>query len=158
MFRKAGKTGLPGTFAQITHFSCPFYFTQAAFRCFHATSVASFHNGILRRQPPHPSAKPGRVTKERKTVANKTSSKSGNARRNSTKPTRKSASRATKSGAKRETVVTENSLGDDEVSLDRRRTDRRDDQASVAAPPTMAGPQLERRKKVNRRRQIDPTT
>ena len=53
----------------------------------------------------------------------------------------------------------DNAAGEAEVTIDRRRGSRRDEQAEVAeaAEPT-AGPKLERRKKVNRRRQIDPTT
>jgi hypothetical protein len=51
-----------------------------------------------------------------------------------------------------------NSIGDEEVSIDRRRANRRheDPNATVKTPPT--APKLERRQKVNRRRQIDPTT
>ncbi len=42
-----------------------------------------------------------------------------------------------------------------EATIDRRRTPRRKEQEAEASDPT---PQLERRKKVSRRRQIDPTT
>lgn len=48
-------------------------------------------------------------------------------------------------------------VSDKEVTIDRRRSPRRDDEkeaAKPAAPPV----KLERRAKVNRRRQIDPTT
>lgn len=48
---------------------------------------------------------------------------------------------------------TEENAGDKEVTLDRRRGSRREEHASVTAPAT-----LERRTKVQRRRQIDPTT
>jgi hypothetical protein len=50
--------------------------------------------------------------------------------------------------------------GDAEVTVDRRRaTGRRTDEQENAATPVGALPtRLERRKKVNRRRQIDPTT
>jgi hypothetical protein len=41
--------------------------------------------------------------------------------------------------------------------LDRRRSERRDE-ASGTEASTLGAPQLERRQKVNRRRQIDPTT
>jgi hypothetical protein len=48
------------------------------------------------------------------------------------------------------------------VTLDRRRiaAERRAEEVAVAAiaPAPAAGPKLERREKVNRRRQIDPTT
>jgi hypothetical protein len=37
-------------FMQTPHFFSPFYFPQAGFRCFHAQSVAFFHNGIFRPQ------------------------------------------------------------------------------------------------------------
>jgi hypothetical protein len=56
---------------------------------------------------------------------------------------------ASKSKAARKAVVT----------IDRRRTGRRgDDHGEAAQAPVLAAPKLERRKKVNRRRQIDPTT
>jgi len=46
-----------------------------------------------------------------------------------------------------------------EVTIDRRRGSRREEQAEVSeVTESTAGPKLERRKKVNRRRQIDPTT
>jgi hypothetical protein len=153
-FGQAGKSGLSGTFVQFAHFSSSFYFPQAAFRCFSATSVASFHNGKF---PPHPQTLGRlRLTQEPKIVANKTSSKP---RRSLTKSTKKSASRATKSRpAKSENFVTESSHGDDEVSIDRRRGERREEAAVGTEPSNSAAPQLERRKKVNRRRQIDPTT
>jgi hypothetical protein len=48
--------------------------------------------------------------------------------------------------------------GDAEVTLDRRRAGRRDEEAEVAVAPAAPAPKLERREKVNRRRQIDPTT
>jgi len=86
-------------------------------------------------------------------VANKTSSKSTTARQTSTKSMKKSTSRSTKSARAK---TTGDAVGSDEVSVDRRRTERRD--GEVATVPAVAAPQLERRKKVNRRRQIDPTT
>jgi hypothetical protein len=51
----------------------------------------------------------------------------------------------------------------DEVTIDRRRQGRRNEKPAVAATPAAeapvaAGPKLERREKVSRRRQIDPTT
>jgi hypothetical protein len=53
----------------------------------------------------------------------------------------------------------DNAGSEAEVTIDRRRGSRRDEQPEVAeAAETTAAPQLERRKKVNRRRQIDPTT
>jgi hypothetical protein len=51
-------------------------------------------------------------------------------------------------------------VGNDEVAIDRRRADgrRADDQTAGAAQSGALPTRLERRKKVNRRRQIDPTT
>jgi hypothetical protein len=90
-------------------------------------------------------------------VANKTSSKSSNVRRLSTKSTKKGASRPTKSRlAKIEAAMTENLVGEEEVSIDRRRNERREETAGPSGGTS--APQLERRKKVSRRRQIDPTT
>ena len=71
------------------------------------------------------------------------------------RPSAKGASRKAKSSVRKPCSSTESRrAGDEEVTIDRRRTDRREDDhaaGSTAAP-------LERRKKVNRRRQIDPTT
>jgi hypothetical protein len=46
--------------------------------------------------------------------------------------------------------------GESEVTIDRRRESRREE--AVEAEEKTAAPKLERREKVNRRRQIDPTT
>jgi hypothetical protein len=71
----------------------------------------------------------------------------------------KKASRTTKStAAKLDESLSAESVANEEVSIDRRRANRRDDQAESLATPPEAGQTLERRKKVNRRRQIDPTT
>jgi hypothetical protein len=48
------------------------------------------------------------------------------------------------------------SAGQTEVTIDRRRAERREE--SAAGEEGTAAPKLERRQKVNRRRQIDPTT
>ncbi len=65
-------------------------------------------------------------------------------------PARTSSKTATKKTAKTKATKT----GDEEVTIDRRRkTDRRDDE-----PIKVTAPTLERREKVQRRRQIDPTT
>jgi hypothetical protein len=51
------------------------------------------------------------------------------------------------------------SVGADEVTMDRRHAaDRRGDEPEASELADPAAPKLERRKKVNRRRQIDPTT
>jgi hypothetical protein len=72
------------------------------------------------------------------------------------------AKTATKSGAKR--CSTKNTkkaagkrAGESEVTIDRRRTRARREEVAVAEEASFA-PKLERREKVNRRRQIDPTT
>jgi hypothetical protein len=71
------------------------------------------------------------------------------------------AKTATKSGAKRCTTKSAKKAagkcaGDREVTIDRRRASRR---AEVAeGEEELVAPKLERREKVNRRRQIDPTT
>jgi hypothetical protein len=53
----------------------------------------------------------------------------------------------------------DNAASETEVTIDRRRGSRREEQAAVVeVAETSAAPKLERRKKVNRRRQIDPTT
>jgi hypothetical protein len=63
----------------------------------------------------------------------------------------KSAPRASSRPQRR----TKTAAGDAEVSIDRRRTGRREEGTTTGAAPA---PALERRKKVQRRRQIDPTT
>ncbi len=74
---------------------------------------------------------------------------------------------ATKSAGKRPTssrsmkkAVTRSAVkaGDEAITIDRRSKDRRAGEAAAAESTSPAGPTLERRKKVNRRRQIDPTT
>jgi hypothetical protein len=50
------------------------------------------------------------------------------------------------------------SAGDEEVTVDRRRGDRREYEGEPTADKSIAPEKLERRQKVNRRRQIDPTT
>jgi hypothetical protein len=76
------------------------------------------------------------------------------------KPARLSASRkpAQKSAVESKTRKAP-TAGDETVTIDRRRIGRRDEAVAAApAAPIAAGPALERRKKVQRRRQIDPTT
>jgi hypothetical protein len=88
----------------------------------------------------------------------KTSSKSGGTSRTSNKSLKKSTSRRSKSRAP---SANENggatAVTDDEVSIDRRRDERREDGLETSAEATSAAAP-ERRQKVNRRRQIDPTT
>jgi hypothetical protein len=68
------------------------------------------------------------------------------------RPKTKGASHKPKSSASKASSIREpQKAGEKEVTIDRRRSNRG---AVVAAAP----PRLERRQKVNRRRQIDPTT
>ena len=72
-------------------------------------------------------------------------------KRASTKSLKKASTRQAKSNAgENETVI-----GEGEVSIDRRRASERRDEECEEKTGT---PKLERRQKVNRRRQIDPTT
>jgi hypothetical protein len=86
-------------------------------------------------------------------VARKTSRKSSG--RTTAKSPKKATSRKAKATKRSAELVT--TIAEDEVSIDRRRTDRRHE-SSEASPPVSETAPLERRKKVNRRRQIDPTT
>ena len=72
------------------------------------------------------------------------------------------AKTATKTGAKRCSTksvkkAAAKSVGESEVTIDRRRAQSRREEVAETDEAT-AAPQLERREKVNRRRQIDPTT
>lgn len=86
-----------------------------------------------------------------------------------TKITAKSASRKPKSSSNSSASKSSSksphkshkgeSAGASEVTIDRRRAGRRDEEKAEAAPKSSApAVKLERRQKVNRRRQIDPTT
>jgi hypothetical protein len=88
-------------------------------------------------------------------VAQKTRTKSGGLRRASTKSLKKATSRRAKANSEK---IEDSMLGisGEEVTIDRRRTDRRDN--APESTSEAGATQLERRKKVNRRRQIDPTT
>jgi hypothetical protein len=66
--------------------------------------------------------------------------------------------RARSSGAGRPSSERSKSAGDEEVTIDRRRGSRRDENPTSMVKTPTAAPPLERRQKVNRRRQIDPTT
>jgi hypothetical protein len=87
----------------------------------------------------------------------KTSAKTKTAART----TAKSASHKTKASTAKSTTVKGQPAGEKLATIDRRRGSRRDeekDKAVAAAKPAVAAAPLERRQKVNRRRQIDPTT
>ncbi len=90
----------------------------------------------------------------------KTASKSNGKRRTTNKSMKKSAaSRGAKSSdTKHEENASGGSAGDQEVTIDRRRQMRREEDRAIAVDVSASSPKLERRQKVNRRRQIDPTT
>jgi hypothetical protein len=90
-----------------------------------------------------------------KTV-NKASGKARSASKSSKKPT-DSRREKPASGKPRDTAKTR-SAGDELVTIDRRRGERRRANDTAPAGIAAAAPKLERREKVNRRRQIDPTT
>ena len=81
------------------------------------------------------------------------------AAKNSASTPRKSAQAKSAAAPKQRTAATPRSArkasaGDELVTIDRRRASRRDEDQPESAP----APPLERRAKVQRRRQIDPTT
>jgi hypothetical protein len=91
------------------------------------------------------STKPAAKSKTTKKAAPKRASAKTTSTRSAAKEAKK------KAPAKRKTKAA--AVSDQEVAIDRRRSDRRGDEQSNATEP-----KLERRKKVARRRQIDPTT
>jgi hypothetical protein len=95
----------------------------------------------------------GAVSVAQKTVS-KASGKARGLTKNSKKPT--AASREKASGGKPRDPSKGVSAGDELVTIDRRRGPRRQEDAASSSSPV--APKLERREKVNRRRQIDPTT
>jgi hypothetical protein len=91
---------------------------------------------------------------QRKT-ARKTSSK----RETSSASMKKNTARKSSSGASKSAGSSAaKSVGDQEVSIDRRRNNQRRREEGGAELSPACSPTLERRQKVNRRRQIDPTT
>lgn len=90
----------------------------------------------------------------------KTKTKTSTKSRHTSRPSAKTASRKPKtSTGKSASAPKTRSLGAAAVTIDRRRGLRRqDEKENTTAPPAVAPPRLERRQKVNRRRQIDPTT
>jgi hypothetical protein len=80
-------------------------------------------------------------------------------RRTPSKSMKKATPRRARTGrVKRTSGDTAKSVGDKEVSIDRRRANRREEEPSASEKTPPMAPKLERRQKVNRRRQIDPTT
>jgi hypothetical protein len=99
-------------------------------------------------------ANPTRAIEETNAVAKtKTTTKTKSA----TRPSAKAASRKPKSSNNAPPHKGE-SAGAKEVTIDRRRGTRRDEEKTEVAAPAAPPVKLERRQKVNRRRQIDPTT
>ena len=90
----------------------------------------------------------------------RTISKTTTKRRTTTKSMKKAGTpRKTKPATKRGCSPSSRPVGDAEVTVDRRRNAGRRGEEREAAESTSATlPTLERRQKVNRRRQIDPTT
>lgn len=80
--------------------------------------------------------------------------------RSAARPSAKTVSRKPKtSSGKSVSGHKAHSVGTAEVAIDRRRGVRRDEEKNCTAPqPAPVPVRLERRQKVNRRRQIDPTT
>ena len=72
----------------------------------------------------------------------------------------KAATKATKKPAAAPAKAKKAKAGAEEVTLDRRRVaaERRVEEVAATQPVEAPKPKLERREKVNRRRQIDPTT
>jgi hypothetical protein len=88
-------------------------------------------------------------------------SKSATKSKSNTRKSAKSPSRKAKSSSGvSANAKSGRNAGDEEVTIDRRRSDGRRADENQANETTCAGmpTRLERRKKVNRRRQIDPTT
>ncbi len=72
--------------------------------------------------------------------------------------TKKSSKKTSSRSLKKSTARPAVEAGDEAVTIDRRRSkERRDGEPKVEVTP-VAAPKLERREKVSRRRQIDPTT
>lgn len=89
-------------------------------------------------------------TASAKSSSSSTKKNNGSKKKRAASPARRK-SRSASTTAKGKSVASEK-----EVTIDRRRADRRTD--AVEAEQTPAQPPMERRKKVQRRRQIDPTT
>jgi hypothetical protein len=93
-------------------------------------------------------------------VAQRKTTRKTSKRRTVSKSMKKAAipRRARSSGAGRTSSEKSKSAGSEEVTIDRRRGGRREENSPNAATTPAAAAPLERRQKVNRRRQIDPTT
>jgi hypothetical protein len=115
--------------------------------------LACVPEAILTWQNPYP------FSQEIQAVA-KTKTKTSTKTRNAARSTAKTASRKPKaSSGKTASTPGRRSVSAAEVTLDRRcGTRRHEAKDNTPSPVAAVPPQLERRKKVNRRRQIDPTT
>jgi hypothetical protein len=106
---------------------------------------------VAQRTSAHKSSTKRRTVAKSPARSSKSASRSSRGNKLRT-ATRKSARSCKSDGEK-------NSAGDREVTIDRRRAAATTEAAADAAGRALApAPKLERRKKVNRRRQIDPTT
>lgn len=90
----------------------------------------------------------------KKSSAAKTPSKTAKKAAGRSKANRKTAAPKKRPAASRKTKK----AGDEEVTIDRRRKSRRSEEAVDSPAKPKPAPKLERRAKVQRRRQIDPTT
>jgi hypothetical protein len=89
----------------------------------------------------------------------KTTSKTKSKTKSPARASAKSASHKTKTSTAKVVTPKGRPVGEKTVTVDRRRGARRDEEQAAAPPkPVVAPAKLERRQKVNRRRQIDPTT
>lgn len=144
-------------FVQTPHFSGSFHFAGTPIRCFLASMMPFFHNGTF-----HPQRDERRETHQvaqRKTATSKRSKTRPAAKSSKTAKSAKASPKTRAASGRGSTTKRKSSAGSREVTIDRRRSAgrRKEDKASAAKAST-SPPKLERRKKVNRRRQIDPTT
>jgi hypothetical protein len=100
-----------------------------------------------------PQAKPSRKSAAAKKKSTKAPSRSAKTAARVAPAQKKDRARSNKNRPPRTATLEEVAAGDREVTIDRRRAEsQQPEMAAAVAPP------LERRKKVHRRRQIDPTT
>jgi len=104
---------------------------------------ASVRGSFPPNDQPNPWAKP----EHSPMPAKKTISSKSKTTKKAASPKKRAASKSAKSTA-----------GDQEVTIDRRREANRRDETTEEAVAPIAQPPLEKREKVQRRRQIDPTT
>lgn len=106
-------------------------------------------------RPPGPAGALPNMPVKKKAAATKSSTKTTNAKTTTKKSPKSKSSSAKKKASPKKKSASKTKAGDQEVTIDRRRqADRRDASDEQAANPIKP----ERREKVQRRRQIDPTT